>query len=465
LLFSTPGFLFVFLPLALLGFIAARRSAGVNAALTFLAVASVVFYGMWRVEYVPLFLGSVLFNAILARLLVPGAPRTRGLLVLGVAANLGLLFWFKYSTFVSVQLAAAGVVPGPLPPQALPLAISFYTFQQIAYLVDVSRADAPRVPFLKHLLFVAFFPHLIAGPITHPRTILPQLDDPRPTLNSAALGLFILAIGLGKKVLLADPLGRFVDPAFANPGALSQGYAAAAVACYTLQLYFDFSGYSDMAIGLGLLFGVRLPWNFLSPYKSRNISEFWRRWHVTLSDFLKNYLYIPLGGSRRGRWRTAVNLLIVMLLGGIWHGAGWTYALWGAVHGSALAAYHLSRPYLPRIPAPVGWVMTMALVTAGWVLFRSPNLAVAGQMFRALAGNAPGPLSAAVQRDLPRVLPYLALAAGIALLGPSSASLAGRFTRRGAMSPWGWWGALLMGLSVLFMLGQITPPEFLYFDF
>jgi D-alanyl-lipoteichoic acid acyltransferase DltB (MBOAT superfamily) len=417
---------------------------------------------MWRVEYLPLLVGSVVGNALLARALGPGRRWNRSLLAAGVTANLGLLFWFKYASFASTQLVAAGLISRSLPAQVLPLAISFYTFQQIAYLVDVSRGDVARVSLLRHLLFVSFFPHLIAGPITHPATIIPQLDRLRPTWQSAALGLFIVAIGLAKKVVLADPLGKFADPGFAHPESLAQVSAVVTVLAYTMQLYFDFSGYSDMAVGLGLFFGVQLPWNFLSPYKARNISEFWRRWHVTLSDFLKNYVYVPLGGSRQGPARTVLNLLIVMLLGGIWHGAGWTFVVWGLLHGVALAAFHVARPFLFPIPAIVARLCTMTVVIAGWVCFRSASLPATWTMVKAVAGVGELPRFIPWDRPIYRALPYLVVATLIALFAPNTSQLSGRF---GRSIGWTLWGAILLMVSMLYMLGQVTPPEFLYFDF
>lgn len=465
MLFSSLEFIFIFMPAMLAAYVLSYRHAGVRAALVVLALGSLIFYGMWKPEHrwlvVPLFLTSVGVNALAARFLGPDRPGNRWILALGVAFNLGLLFWFKYSTFVSVELAAAGIIDKPLPARVLPLAISFYTFQQIAYLVDVSRGDAPRASLLKHLTFVSFFPHLIAGPITHPATILPQLRDPRPTWDGAALGLFIFAIGLAKKVVIADPIGRYSDVGFANPEALAQVNAAATVLAYTLQLYFDFSGYSDMAVGLGLFFGIRLPWNFMSPYKSRSISEFWRRWHITLSDFLKNYLYIPLGGSRRGPGRTVLNLLIVMLLGGIWHGAGWTFVLWGALHGVALAINHLLKPLKLPIPAPVARISTLLVVMAGWVLFRSASLEKAQFMYQRLLGRDTRWFDE-WDWGLYRALPYLFIATLIVRLAPNTAELSERFGR----SKWlPLWGAFLLALSMLYVLGQVKPPEFLYFEF
>lgn len=461
MLFSAVDFLFVFLPLTLGAFLALRRFAGVMAALGFLTLASVVFYGVWKPEYVPLLLGSVVANYGVSRLLGPGRRRNRLALAAGVAGNLGLLFWFKYASFVSVQLHAAGVLDSALAPKVLPLAISFFTFQQIAYLVDVSRGQAMRVSLLKHLLFVSFFPHLIAGPITHPATILPQLDSLEPTWTRTALGVFVFAVGLAKKVAIADPLGRFVDPSFANPEALAQVNAWAAVAAYTFQLYFDFSGYSDMAVGLGLLFGIQLPWNFYSPYKARSIAEFWRHWHVTLSDFLKNYLFIPLGGSRRGLGRTVLNLLITMLLGGIWHGAGWTFVLWGVLHGTALSINHVWRSLGVQFPRPFGRLLTLGVVLAGWVLFRSGSLDTATAIYRRMIGLE-GRWMDEWDRGFNLALVYLVIAAGVAFVAPNTSQLASRFK---PSLGWSLFGAALLAISMVLVLGQLKPPEFLYFEF
>lgn len=462
MLFSSLEFILIFMPAAFFLFLGVRRFAGLTPALLFLAGASLAFYAWWRVEYLPLLIGSVVGNALAARFLGPGRRWNRLILIAGVCANLGLLFWFKYAAFASTQLVRVGLMSSPIAARVLPLAISFYTFQQIAYLVDVSRGEAPRVSLLRHLVFVGFFPHLIAGPITHPSTIIPQLDRLRPTWNSVALGMFIFAVGLAKKVALADPLGKYADAGFAHPEALAQVNACVAVLAYTMQLYFDFSGYSDMAVGLGLFFGVQLPWNFLSPYKARNVSEFWRHWHVTLSDFLKRYVYVPLGGSRVGPGRTALNLIIVMVLGGIWHGAGWTFALWGLLHGVALAGFHLARSYVRPLPATVARLFTMGIVIAGWVLFRSPTIPAAAEMFRHVAGVHGVRVLERVDDGLYRVLPYLVVATLISRFAPSSAELSSRF---GRSSWWCAWGAVLLAVSMVYVLGQVKPPEFLYFDF
>lgn len=351
-------------------------------------------------------------------------------------------------------------------PTALPLGISFYTFQQIAYLVDLSKGACERAPFPRHQLLVSFFPHHIAGPITHPRSFLPQLRDVRFDWSMIALGLFILGLGLAKKVALADPLGRFVDPAFANPAALSGANAWAAVVAYTLQLYLDFSGYSDMAVGLGLMFGMRLPWNFDSPYKAASIAAFWRRWHITLSDFLRQYVYVPLGGSRSGKSRTLVNLLLTMLIGGIWHGAGWTFVLWGALHGAALAINHAWRwreapLFGPGPRRALGWALTMLVVMFGWVLFRSNTLQDAWTITKRMAGVG-GPHTYWPHPALASVVPMMVVSLGVVWLTPNVREWSERFR---STWPWLLFGAMAWAVAMVRILSNMKPPEFLYFDF
>ncbi len=467
MIFSSLEFLFLYLPLAMLAVRATRRWAGAHAAVSVLTLASVVFYTLWKAWNLPVLLGSVLFNWCLAQRIDASRARAaspRHWLTLGIAGNLLLLFWFKYALFVareaSVPLSEGNLLSRVLP-AALPLGLSFYTFQQIAYLVDLSRGTCARATLLRHQLLVSFFPHHIAGPITHPAIMLPQLADPRPTWDDIARGLFILAIGLAKKACIADQLGAFVDPSFANPSSLATGNAWVALASYTMQLYFDFSGYSDMAVGLGLMFGVRLPWNFDSPYKATSIAAFWRRWHITLSDFLKNYLYIPLGGSRRGPARTAINLLITMLLGGIWHGAGWTFALWGLLHGVALVINHAVRALHIPIPRPMGWLATMLVVMTGWVLFRSRSLADVHEMAARLL-HMRGQWFDPWDRPTSLAILYLVPACLIALGAPNARQLSERFRPTFA---WSVAGSLLLAVGLVFVLSRKAPPEFLYFDF
>jgi alginate O-acetyltransferase complex protein AlgI len=460
MLFSSTEFIFLFLPATLAGFFLLMRWKGAPPAMGWLVAASLLFYGYWKPEYVPLLLLSVVVNFVLARGIVPGRRGARRCLAAGIAFNLGLLFFFKYASFVSGLAVHAGWLDQALPKRELPLGISFFTFQQIAYLVDRHRGLAPRGPFLRYLLFVGFFPQLIAGPIVHHQQMMPQLEHPRPSRAGVHLGLFIFALGLAKKTILADSLGVAVEHGFAHPAGLHTVSAWLVVLAYTLQIYFDFSGYSDMAVGLGKLFGVNLPWNFLSPYRCSSIAGFWRNWHITLSCFLRDYLFIPLGGSRGTAARTSLNLFLTMLLGGIWHGAGWTFILWGALHGVALIINHAWRRRDLPCPAWVGWSLTQFVVIMGWVLFRAPSLDVAGQFFGLLFGYtaATSPLATPVLKASLYLVPGFI----IAFLLPNTRAWSER------CRPTLGWSAvtgLVLLVSLVYVLGTISPPEFLYYDF
>jgi alginate O-acetyltransferase complex protein AlgI len=394
MLFSSFTFVFQFLPATILAFAAARRHSP-RAGILVLVAASLVFYGAWRPIYLLLFAASVAVNFVLG--LAMEDPRRRRMIgALGVALNLAVLGFFKYADFFIDVVHEASGASLPHLDVVLPLGISFFTFQQIAYLLDVMRgAKVERDP-VSFTLFVAFFPHLIAGPLVHHAEMIPQFKRERVGRSArlAAQGFAIFVAGLFKKVAIADNLAQFVHPTFAHVdagGSLPAEWAWLAILAYTLQIYFDFSGYSDMAIGLALLFGIRLPVNFRSPYKARSIIEFWRRWHITLSRFLRDYLYIPLGGNRRGVRRRYINLMLTMLLGGLWHGAGWNFLIWGGLHGLYLAVNHLWRGEKWKPPANLvglaaSWLLTFSSVVVAWVFFRAKTLAGAGQMLASLAG-------------------------------------------------------------------------------
>jgi alginate O-acetyltransferase complex protein AlgI len=398
MLFSSYVFLFLFLPVTLGVFLWLGRTERRAAALSWLVVTSLFFYGWWNPAYLLLIVGSMGFNYAAGHVLRT-TPRRRGLLLtLGVAANLALLGYYKYAGFFVSNVNALCGTGWAVPAIVLPLGISFFTFQQISFLVDSCRDDAPRCGFQEYCLFVTFFPQLIAGPIVHHKEMMPQFERPDVFhLNWAnlAAGFTMFTIGLFKKVALADQLARFASPVFgaaerAVPLSLVEGWGGALA--YTFQLYFDFSGYSDMAVGLGLLFGIRLPRNFNSPYKARSIIDFWRRWHITLSRFLRDHLYIPLGGNRKGEARRLVNVLVAMLLGGLWHGAGWTFVAWGALHGLALVANHgwLAWRSAARAETPARNVSAVAatflVVVAGWVLFRAESFTGAMTIYGAMTG-------------------------------------------------------------------------------
>jgi alginate O-acetyltransferase complex protein AlgI len=353
MLFNSYPFIFVFFPLVLIGFfLIGKRNA--RAAAGFLALASLFFYGWWSVKALPLLLGVDLYQ-----LLVRPASDARSRAAttaserpcwIALVVNLGVLAVFKYANFFLERERRAGrggPLADPLVHIVLPIGISFYTFTQIAFLVDCWQGKVHERSFIHYVLFVTYFPHLIAGPVLHHAQMMPQFGNPstyRINANKVALGLGIFVFGLAKKMLIADPLGQYADMMFkgVHEGVLPSLYTAwFGVLAYTLQIYFDFSGYSDMAVGLSLCLGVQLPLNFRSPYKSTNIIEFWRRWHISLSNFLRDYLYVPLGGNRKGPARRYLNLFLTMLLGGLWHGAAWTFVIWGALHGLFLMVNHL----------------------------------------------------------------------------------------------------------------------------
>ena len=398
MLFNSYVFIFLFLPVTLLIYTALVHSGRKESSMAWLVAASLFFYGWWNPVYLVLITGSMIFNYCTGVLL--SGRRDRLVLVTGIAINLGLLGYFKYADFFVKNVNTIFGLDWNLQHIVLPLAISFFTFQQIAYLVDAYREETKEYNFLHYALFVSFFPQLIAGPIVHHKEMLPQFMKEVGRVvryDYLAIGISVFFLGLFKKVVVADSLARYSIEAFSAVAAgqmLTFFEAWKGALAYTFQLYFDFSGYSDMAIGLGLLFGIRLPLNFNSPYKSNSIIEFWQRWHMTLSRFLRDYLYIPLGGNRKGQPRRYLNLMITMLLGGLWHGAEWTFVLWGALHGFYLAVNHAWR----RIKALTGIVnhhllfitasrlLTFFAIVIGWVFFRAADVSAAMLMLKSMFG-------------------------------------------------------------------------------
>lgn len=390
MLFSSLPFIAVFLPAVWIGYHSLQRLGRPTAARTWLVVSSLTFYGWWHVEYIPLLIGSMAVNYLIGQRLGKHPGQLR-LLVGGVLFNLALLGYFKYAGFVVENLITLGLASPPAPHIALPLAISFFTFQQIAYLVDSQRGETREYSPQNYALFVTFFPQLIAGPIVHHREMMPQFDAhdqaKRHGLGRfAPAGLALFALGLAKKVLIADTFAVWADQGFTGTAPLHLLSAWAISLSYSLQLYFDFAGYSDMAMGAALLFGIRLPLNFRSPYLSLNIQDFWRRWHMTLSSFLRSYLYIPLGGNRHGEARTALALFVTFVLGGLWHGASWMFVLWGVLHGTAIVLHRQWRRTGLRLRGSAGWVLTFVFVNAAWVVFRAPDLTSASRIFKGMIG-------------------------------------------------------------------------------
>jgi len=403
MLFNSYIFIFGFLPVVLIGFYQIGRHSHAMAAL-WLAASSVFFYGWWDLRYVALLLVSIVFNYSAGYLISRKhpAPSTqhpaRHLLIAAIAVNLCLLGYFKYANFFVNNLTALTGSAWTFAQVILPLGISFFTFTQIAFLVDTYQGKVKEFNFVRYALFVTYFPHLIAGPVLHHKQMMPQFQHPdtyRINLESFNVGLTIFIIGLAKKVLLADQFALYANPVFnavALGGEPTLFEAWVGALAYALQLYFDFSGYSDMAIGLSRMFNVKLPLNFDSPYKAPNIIEFWRRWHMTLSTFLRDYLYVPLGGSRKGVPRRYANLMLTMLLGGLWHGAGWTFVLWGGLHGVYLVINHGWRKLTGSDGSATGWRavagigLTFVVVVVAWVPFRAPDMAAALRMWGGMVG-------------------------------------------------------------------------------
>jgi alginate O-acetyltransferase complex protein AlgI len=406
MLFNSYIFLFGFMPVALLGyFIVARRSNSL--AIVFLAAMSLLFYGFWRPANLLILVPSILINYLFARLIIlAGTSRSgKALLCIAVALNLLLLVYFKYlNLFVDTVNAVFGDTL-TFAYVRLPLGISFFTFTQIAYLVDVYRGVAREYKLSYYGLFVSYFPHLIAGPILHHKDIIPQfrsIDKATFDLRHFGIGIAIFAAGLFKKCVIADRLSPYVADIFGRSDItqnLTAGDAWFGAIAYALQLYFDFSGYCDMAVGLSLLFNINIPLSFNSPYKAESIIDFWRRWNMTLSRFLRDYLYIPLGGNRRGQVRRYVNLIITMMLGGLWHGAAWTFLFWGALHAFYLIINH-GWDALPKsgglrfvkmlLDRGGAWLLTMLAVVVAWVPFRAGSFGKSLTILGAMAGFGNG---------------------------------------------------------------------------
>ena len=398
MLFNSYEFLFLFLPGTLLVYFGLRKALFKRLSLEALIFASFLFYAWWNPIYLPLLLFSICINYSVAYLLLGPLRKNRPLLVAGLIFNIGLLAYFKYTNFLLGSFDTAfgtGINPAPI---ILPLAISFFTFQKIAFIVDAYRGDLEDLDPLHYMLFVSFFPQLIAGPIVHHREIMPQFargSGIPVNWSSFASGISIFTIGLFKKTVIADHLAPVANEIFAMA---DQGQAIvlldawAGSLCYTFQLYFDFSGYSDMAIGAALMFGIVLPANFNAPYRAATIIDFWKRWHMTLSRFLRDYVYFTLGGNRRGEYRRYMNLFLTMLIGGIWHGAGWTFLVWGALHGSYLVVNHgwvtlRQRLGLPQIPKVLAASITFLAVVLGWVVFRAKTIEAASSIYAGMLGQ------------------------------------------------------------------------------
>lgn len=376
MLFNSYAFIFLFLPLTLSVYFYLNSKRLLRGGLVFLVFASLFFYSWWNIIYLPLILSSIVYNFMIGSCLSKTLQdqRKKICLTLGISANLALLGYFKYTDFFFENINYALSWHIPLPHFILPLGISFFTFTQIAYLVDCYKHKVKEYDFLRYTLFVTFFPHLLAGPILHHSEMMPQFSSLRhKKLNykNISIGLVLFSIGLFKKTVIADTFAVWANAGFDTLSILTLFEAWATSLSYTFQLYFDFSGYTDMAIGVSLFFNIKLPINFNSPYKALNIQDFWRRWHITLSRFLKDYIYIPLGGNRHSTTTTYMNLFITFLLGGIWHGAGWTFVFWGILHGLALMLHRLWQSFHCELNRYLAWFITFNFINFSWIFFRA----------------------------------------------------------------------------------------------
>lgn len=513
MLFSSWQFIFVFLPVSLVVFFLIPAQPAWPRKI-WLLVASLFFYGYWKIEYIPLLLSSIGLNYVVAEFITRHRhhPAARVAIVLGVSLNLLLLGYFKYTNFIVQFLGRFSHRELGHFDIVLPLAISFFTFTQIGYIVDVYRNQSLHYRFLDYSLFVVFFPHLIAGPIVRHWEIIPQFAERILKVNLAdtSVGLALFLLGLYKKMLLADPLSVYVAAVYgtATRGVTLTWFDAwLGTLAFAMQIYFDFSGYSDMAIGLARLFGMKFPVNFASPYQAGSINEFWSRWHITLTRFLREYLYFPLGGNRCGPWRHVGNIMTTMLLSGLWHGAGWTYVIWGGLHGCYLVVAHRWQHFVKGR----GWRtdhwwyhglavgLTFVVVLFAWVFFRAPNLHVAGNILSSMFGLHGVTMSDAVTdphkipglwwaklgvQFMPRnfsveytpTIKMIVLMLGIVFFLPNAQQLLAAYApaiEKSQRPGWfqlklGWASGLVLGGAFFWIIRNFyvaAPSPFLYFNF
>lgn len=488
MLFNSEIFLFLFLPSVLALYFFTRQVSSRLSLLTLL-LGSLFFYGYWNPYYLILLTFSVLFNYAIYKLIVARVVNFWGC-AFGVSVNILIIAYFKYFGFILSDAFGVDLVKAGIETPVLPLAISFFTFQQISFVVDAykSREKEAR-DLLDYACYVTFFPQLIAGPIVRHNELIPQLVSNSPTKQFLVGGFFLFGIGLFKKVVIADSISVWVNLGFENYTELTVSDSWLTALSYTFQLYFDFSGYSDMAIGLAMMFGFKLPINFNSPYKSKSIREFWRRWHVTLSRWLRDYVYIPLGGSRQGANKTYLNLLLTMLLGGLWHGAAWTFVVWGGLHGLALMINKAWSGFKIEIPVVISWGLTILFVVVGWVVFRAETFEQAAQILGTmfvLDGVTLANSSAEIINEISRfygvgefsfeskssIIPTQAWIAILFLLvvvckAPNSMELLEevRSARGWKQTVYLFGGGVILALAVKRLMETSVQSEFLYFQF
>ena len=484
MLFNSLPYVFIFLPLSVVIYYLLNSNRYIVAGKVWLVFVSLFFYGYWHPIYLILIISSILMNYSVSTLLGISTGRSKKItLILGVVFNLLLLAYFKYFNFLIENvnwIFDTGITVNNI---ILPLAISFFTFQQVAYLVDCYQKDAYRQGFINYCLFVTFFPQLIAGPIVHHKEMMPQfsrLQNKFLHWDNIALGTFIFSMGLFKKIVVADSFSVWADSGFNSSEVLGFFPAWKASLSYTFQLYYDFSGYSDMAIGAALLFNIRLPINFNSPYKALSIQDFWRRWHMTLSQWMRDYVYIPLGGNRTTETKIFINVLITFLLGGLWHGANWNFVAWGAMHGLGLVIYQIWSRLGFTLYKPFAWFVTFTFINTTWVFFRAESFDRALVILKGMIPFDRIPLKKGVNLlnesqlfnadnifDSPLYfLLFLFCWGGLSLVARNTLELSGYIGQK--KNNFTLWQSFVVGMTFFILIilqVQDTPAQFLYFNF
>jgi alginate O-acetyltransferase complex protein AlgI len=479
MLFNSYQYILLFLPISLIIYFILNHYRLINISKLWLVFVSLFFYGYWNLIYIPLLLCTIFFNYTIGNILFKiqfNKFHKKVILIVGLISNISLLGFFKYTDFLISIINNFKNIPVDFLQIILPLGISFFTFTQIAYLVDVYRGFVKEYKMINFVLFVTFFPHLLAGPIIHHKEMMPQFDRLKnkiPNYKNLAGGLLLIIIGLFKKVIIADTFATYANAGFNSPYSIHFLQAWISSLSYTLQLYFDFSGYTDIAIGSSLMFNIVLPINFNSPYRALDIQDFWRRWHITLSRFLRDYIYIPLGGNRLSESRTLVNLIVTFLIGGLWHGAGWTFIFWGFLHGLAMVIHRIWQKSGIILPNLLAWFLTFQFVNAAWVFFRADSFTTALNIFKGMCGlngfKLPSALSSLnnfgftwdiYQGNFIRA--SLIITAGIilAIIGKNSNEMENQFSPNFASLSF---SVILLSISIFFMAK--SESEFIYFNF
>ncbi|TQV64449.1 MAG: MBOAT family protein [Sulfurovum sp.] len=464
MLFNSYEFIFFFLPVMFIGYFLLAQYRYIVASKIWLILGSLFFYGYWNYIYIPLILGSIFINYLIGSQL--SRQKDRNLLILGILFNVLLLGYFKYTDFFLENFNLFTDSTIPLPHIILPLGISFFTFTQIAFLVDAYKGKVNEYSIFNYMLFVTYFPHLLAGPILHHKEMMPQFDDESNRFKNSqniAIGLFIFSIGLFKKTFIADNFALWATNGFDISHKLYTLEAWATSWSYTMQLYFDFSGYTDMAIGISLMFNIILPINFNSPYKALNIQDFWRRWHITLSRFLRDYIYIPLGGNKVSIYHNYLNLFSVFFIGGIWHGASWMFIIWGSLHGFAIVIHRVWKDLGFRMNSFLAWFITINFINITWIFFRAKDMDSAIKVLSGMFGlNGWGDIK--ITNFLHNIgnsteIMLYFIVAIIILMSKNSNQLADNFrpTKKIALAI-----GLMLALGIL-SLSKVS--EFLYFNF